>query len=276
MKPEIVEYAVIRVVPDLRRGESVNIGVVAFLPGRLDIRILPSLHKVAAIDPALDLEDVRGWIARFDDLVAVLPTTAERHAVLRQLGNVQLSDLGCFRLARADDYDREIAGILDDLVVPPVKPRRNEPATRLEAAIRNQFAAQRMLGRSLEDISDHKIVPRFPVAAGGKLSVDFALRNGGWHVTETIDFSGAPETLHGAKFQQAAVKSITLDAATRKLEGDVIPLVVYQALSDEILELVQPSIDLLSDYAERLYNYADPDQRSAYFDRMGRIAGQIL
>ena len=52
----VYDYAILRVSPDARRGESVNVGVAVFLPHRLDVRILPSLAKVAALAPGFELD----------------------------------------------------------------------------------------------------------------------------------------------------------------------------------------------------------------------------
>ncbi|HUQ43777.1 MAG TPA: DUF3037 domain-containing protein [Candidatus Limnocylindria bacterium] len=67
MPPEPFEYAILRVVPRVERGEGVNVGVVVFCRTRsyLDARIdLGARHEaaLAALAPDLDLEAVRAHL----------------------------------------------------------------------------------------------------------------------------------------------------------------------------------------------------------------------
>ena len=59
------DYAVIRVVPRVEREEFVNVGVVLSCPPRgfLEARIDVDPSRLAAIDPALDLDALRPHLA---------------------------------------------------------------------------------------------------------------------------------------------------------------------------------------------------------------------
>ena len=59
------DYAVIRVVPRVERGEQVNVGVILSCPDLdyLDARIELDEAAVLALDPAVDLEAVRATLA---------------------------------------------------------------------------------------------------------------------------------------------------------------------------------------------------------------------
>jgi hypothetical protein len=58
---ELFEYAVIRVIPRIERGEQVNVGVILYCQRRdfLAARIDLDAARLRAIDPAIDLELVR-------------------------------------------------------------------------------------------------------------------------------------------------------------------------------------------------------------------------
>ncbi len=67
MPPEPFEYAVLRVVPRVERGEGVNVGVVVFCRTRsyLDARIELGARQtaaLAALQPDLDLEAVQAHL----------------------------------------------------------------------------------------------------------------------------------------------------------------------------------------------------------------------
>ena len=74
MPPEPFEYAVLRVVPRVERGEGVNVGVVVFCRtrGYLEARIELGPRQVATLEalaPDLDLDAIR---AHLDELARIV------------------------------------------------------------------------------------------------------------------------------------------------------------------------------------------------------------
>ena len=59
------EYAVLRVVPRVERGEFVNGGIVLYCPGGGFLGATTALdeHRVRALDPAADVEMIRAALA---------------------------------------------------------------------------------------------------------------------------------------------------------------------------------------------------------------------
>ena len=75
MPPEPFEYALLRVVPRVERGEGVNVGVVVFCRTRsyLDARIELGARQTAALQalqPDLDLEALRAHLDETGRIVA--------------------------------------------------------------------------------------------------------------------------------------------------------------------------------------------------------------
>ena len=66
------DYAVIRVVPRVERGEFVNVGIVLSCKrgGLLEARIEVDEARLRALDPALDLDTVRQHLAAFAAICA--------------------------------------------------------------------------------------------------------------------------------------------------------------------------------------------------------------
>ena len=64
MPPSPFQYAIVRVVPDVERGECVNAGVVLFCRPRrfLAARVELDEERVRAISPDADLDAVRGHL----------------------------------------------------------------------------------------------------------------------------------------------------------------------------------------------------------------------
>ena len=63
--PSTYDYAVVRVVPRVERGAFVNAGIVLACASRgfLKARIELDEHRLLAIDPAADVEAIRGALA---------------------------------------------------------------------------------------------------------------------------------------------------------------------------------------------------------------------
>lgn len=266
------EYAVLRLTPDPTRGERVNIGIAVFLPDRVDVRLAPSLLKVRALDGRVELDRLYELPGLVEKWTAADQTTEARHQALLALGLVESTQRGWFRPGPDANYESQIARLMATMVTPPARPRRRDlGSTRLEKALKQHFARRQLLGQEIEDIDRHRIIHRYPVALDENLYADFAIKNGAWHVTATLDLRAKPETIRTEKFKQAAVKAVTLDRAARRLPG-CTPLVVYAA-EPAAIELTQHHLNLLSEYAERVYNFLDPEDARAYLGRMEQAAG---
>ena len=64
---EIFEYALIRVVPRIDRGEAINVGVIVYSKSfrYLKTRIDLNEGRLSALDPGADIDAVRGALSAF-------------------------------------------------------------------------------------------------------------------------------------------------------------------------------------------------------------------
>ena len=65
---EIFEYALIRVVPRIDRGESINVGVIVYSKSfrYLKTRIELNENRLRGLDPGADIDAVRGALSAFE------------------------------------------------------------------------------------------------------------------------------------------------------------------------------------------------------------------
>ena len=65
---EIFEYALIRVVPRIDRGESINVGVIVYSKSfrYLKTRIELNEDRLRVLDPGADIDAVRGALSAFE------------------------------------------------------------------------------------------------------------------------------------------------------------------------------------------------------------------
>jgi hypothetical protein len=92
---EIYDYAVLRLVPRVERGEFINVGILLSCAanGHLDVRIELDEARARALDPTLDLEHVRRLLTAVEAVcrggpdagpIGLLPSRARFHWLTAQ------------------------------------------------------------------------------------------------------------------------------------------------------------------------------------------------
>ena len=130
MPPEITyDYAVIRVVPRVERGEQVNVGVILSCVDAEYLRTLIEIDeaRLRALDPSLDLDAVQAGLALFPVVCAggadagpigELPARGRfRWLVSPRSTVIQASPV---HTGRTTDPDTTLQRLFDRLVRPPV------------------------------------------------------------------------------------------------------------------------------------------------------------
>ena len=121
------DYAVVRVVPRVERGEFVNVGVLVSCPGagRLEAGIELYEARVLALDPNLDLDSLRAHLSAIERIcrggpgsgpIGELPARARFHwLTARRSSIIQMSPVHTGRCLRPE-------AILDHLLARMVRP----------------------------------------------------------------------------------------------------------------------------------------------------------
>src|ERR671918_812834 len=73
---EAFQYALLRAVPSLPRGEALNVGVVLYSPRHrfLEARTILDPQRLRLLDPDLDLDAVRAHLTLIEQVAAGEPT----------------------------------------------------------------------------------------------------------------------------------------------------------------------------------------------------------
>lgn len=259
----LFKYSVLRVMPDKRRGEVVNVGIVVFKTDGTDVRLLDSLNKVAAIDGSFDLAQLVAAPAQIDSWLSSRSTVEEKHEALKKLGFILVSDLAWFTAPTSHEYEIMIERLMDALVVPKNKPLKVSPGiSRITSTLKEKFRGQHILGKTKEDIKKHLVVPNYPLSQASGLYLDFVLKNGVYRVTETADLR-AESSSHADRRRIAADAAIKLDTARKKMKRGVQRYVVYGAKrGSDTGQLV----NLLGDYSDGVYNIQSRQDMAAYME----------
>src|SRR5947209_324701 len=101
------EFAVLRLVPDVTRAESVNLGLVVFQDRAVDVRMGEVLTRARFLYPELTDAEMSAGIDILKKLGSVPVSASERHRALSSLGAFVLGPLGTFTVSddRAETYE---------------------------------------------------------------------------------------------------------------------------------------------------------------------------
>ncbi len=145
-QPRTCAYRVVRYLPNLVRGEYVNVGVLLFEPrGRIEARMLGADSEVARLrrlHPQVDPAVLRGLTT---ELAAQLPEFERDPAGRLDKLDESLSNviqLGPQKGTLAESFERELERLFDTLVAPPRPARaRGEQRADSPSGIRKQANA---------------------------------------------------------------------------------------------------------------------------------------
>ena len=270
----IYNFSIIRVSPDPKRGELVNIGIVVFLRSKLDVRILPSLAKVNALHGELDLTQLHSLPIKLNSFVKGVKSVADRHNFIRRIGMVELSDLGQFVADAGIEYEDRVDDLLTRLVKPTVAPREaGHQSSKLHSQVRSIIKDAKILGRNNSDIENHLIVQNFPISSDKGLYADFVGKNSKFYVTETLDFR-VGRGLFGVKFNESAKSALVLREARQKF-GDSRRILMYAA-SDQTQPQVKPHLNLLEEFTTDIFNFESANDRARYISTLTSAFGGVL
>lgn len=266
---EIANYCVIEIHPNPERMEVVTVGLLIRARGKWDIRVLPDLNKLLALNPffpangiiqmAKTLKAMLFEFDSFDDVRFFLARIGGSPGLQRFVGQFSSCD--------ENTYNEEINWLLSELVIPPKLPNElivpSEAHNRLRTRLRKQFKNRNLLASRDEKIDDHKIVESFPISANQGLFAEFALKNSVMHITETVDFDVSQNSKRH-KVLEAQAKTLILSAAKQHLGKDTKTYVVVAGSNRSI---ALPSINLLSDYADVFALESSADME-IYFEKI--------
>ncbi|WP_241591426.1 DUF3037 domain-containing protein [Rosenbergiella epipactidis] len=265
------KYSVIRITPNPVRAESINVGfAVTSSEGAPDIRVLDSHVKIKALTNDYSMEQLRDLKDQLDKMLSLL--TLEQVSSFFQ-GSVTLSSIGTFTADNRDEYENEIIKI-NRMYISPIKATKRMPVTqkRIITELKNEFGRFGILGKNINEIHDHKVVQGYPLSEADGLYAELLLKNGVYHLTETLDFRSSNLK---QKLGDTAVKAITMNTARTIWTEDVKTFLVYAAEASQERTYAQ-QLNLINGYSDKMYNLLSNSDMSNYFEHMLNAAGKNM
>ena len=125
------------------------------------------------------------------------------------------------------------------------------------------------MGKGFDDLNDHKVVQGYPLSAQQGLYAELLLKNGVYHLTETLDLR---TTNAKQKIGDSAFKAITMSTAKTIWSGQVNTFLVYAADMSQV-RMHSQQLALVDNYADRMFNLLSNEEMSVYFEHMLTAAG---
>jgi hypothetical protein len=180
---------------------------------------------------------------------------------LSRLGVFTLGELGYFTVEDdlPETYEAHIARLLDLFASSPKRAIRPKPAGRLQTQIRKVFRDERVLA-SIGDaaaISEHKIVPDWPIPNRPSLKADLALRNRIMRVCEVVELKLDDSKPPAALFEGV----VTLDVAHKEVHAEQTVL-AYRASGASAR--IDEALSIARLHATHLVDWDRPQERETF------------
>jgi Protein of unknown function (DUF3037) len=252
----IFKYAVITAIPDPRRGERVNIGIVIFLTNQLDIRF-SDLPKVTAIAGGGNWAEYADQVA--DRLRKQFSVGHDPEKLISRTPEsiIRFSEIAWFSISDETLYEPRISHILETLVNKP-RPAIRPKSSRINTEMAGEFRRANVLAGPREGLEDHKVVRDYYISKEEELRADFVVKNGAIHATATLDLRKA-----AVHISHATLPALILDKAVKTFGRETKRFGVYAA-QQSTLSQFKAHLTILADYADNIYNWLDPADRRAY------------
>jgi hypothetical protein len=265
------KYALIKYMPDPKRGEIVNVGLVVFNDSKVDIRTLSASAKARILDGTSGLADLNSMRSGLES-IASWATSAEQAA--QYIGTFEgsstyLSNIDIFVIDDLNQYERRVTNLFNDLVKPFSSKDRVPRNSRLSTYLKNTFERMEILGKDSDDLSRHKIIHNYQLSDKTGFAADFLLKNGRFHITEAIDFNVNDTS---SKFKETTMKVMTFMEGRKALGDDSARYFVYSASLEKEKEVVA-HLNLAEEYSDRLFNIESKQEKAQYFNLISDLVG---
>lgn len=263
------KYSLIRVTPNLEKGETINVGLIVYRGDDIDVRMIHSVSKLRAIDKGLDADYLDELTGSLYDLSKAINDITLMPRLFK--GTLSLSDFGMFTVDSNDDYEPKINELMNRLVNPHKKPYKRVNR-KVFFDIKDTFIKNGIFSKFSEDIYHHKVVANYPISEEEGLNADFLLKNGKYHLTESLDFRS--ENIK-KQMGEAAVSALTISKAHEVFNGNVKSFVIYAAETTAQEKTARHQLTLLEKHSDNVINAYSKEDMRRYYESIMNAASMI-
>lgn len=256
------EYVVLRLSPDAMRGENVNVGLAIFPEHGLPIvRITASIAKIRALDPSWTRVKAAALQKEIARIAAIPPSTQGRIELISSFGYCLQGEPGFFFCseARLEAEIRELSNQYISNRKTQTSPQRRN---KLHQEMVSHFRNKSMLGSGVDDLQRHLVIPHFPIPGNPDLKGDFLYLNGGYHITQTLDYRVSASAAH-QKVTEACTKAMAATVG-EKAWGKETHKYALVCVPPEVASIADAHLDLLYASGFEIFHADNPQDLNRY------------
>ena len=260
------EYALIKYMPNPKRGEIINIGLIVFNEKKLDIRMIDSVSRLNILEEKPNLESIALIPQLFNKLTKFSKDNDSKFNFLKKnINGIFLSEKAIFSVNESEKYEDRVLELYNELIKLPKK-KKNISDIRIQTKLKKKFEELKIFSNDVNELINHKVLHNYSFdESNPDFVVDFILKNGNYHLTETIDFN-----LHNRKekLKEASFKSIIL-AESKNFYGDELGnrFFVYSATSKKESEITT-SLNIIKGNCDEIFNLDSKEDEEKYLDKI--------
>jgi hypothetical protein len=264
------KYSIIKYMPDPKRGEIINVGLVVFLPNKLDVRVINASAKLRMLDGSSSMEEIENLKTSIEEISRLSASVEHSLSILKSFRSPSyLSDPGEFVIDDEKQYEQRVRNLFSLLIKPHSTKEKVVRTPRILSHLKEKFESMDLLAKNTDELSKHKVVYNYPLNEKSGFHADFILKNGKFHITEAIDFN--VNDLN-SKLKETSMKVMTFMEGRKALGEKTGSYFVYTATS-AIEKEITSHLNMASDYSDELFNLANTKDSARYFDLMSSLAG---
>lgn len=267
------DFTLIKYMPNPKRGEILNIGLVVYRSTGVDVRVLNAPAKARIIDGVANYDHILAVKELYKKVTSGIENSKLQHETIKSFnGGVFISERSAFSIDDIGQYEKKVSALFNNLVKPFSSREKGEVQSRLHTKIKSRFKTMKVLGKDQSEIAEHKIIPNYPIEGAPGFFADFMFKNGKYHISEVIDFNVNDIT---AKFKETAMKVMTFVEGKKRLGDDTGCYFVYSATSKKESEILQ-HLNMAEDYSDRAFNLNSHEDEVKYFSLISEMAGRQI
>lgn len=258
-----ITYAVLRLIPNARRQEIINVGLAIFDGSYFRLKLLKNFAKVKGLCPSFQLDLFPSLEEDLRFLTGDAVTYEDVHATFNSMGGFRLGPETELRYNSRSELSEKIELLMEEYVYPETNTPDAHPLTLFQA-LRKEIAKVAEITHDRRALDQFGIVEWYAVDSQGWLKSEFAYRADSKTVfIQTVDLQVDDRrelfrTISSKKMVGDAIRDAFKDAAdilvayriserARRVGGDYL-LTILQGYASEVHDLSEASqVNVIAD-----------------------------
>jgi hypothetical protein len=260
------DFSIIKYMPNVKRGEIINLGLVIYGPNGLDFKFLDSYSKARMLDGVTNELSLTNLNSHLRELLIEEDLNSGIELINTLQKSIYLTKPSSFQLSPFETYNQKVQKLYNDLIKPYtlIETRPRKTHCRLMSDIKRKLSRQSLLSNNIDDLHKHKIIPSFVLNETSGLTADFMLKNGVYHMSSVVDFNVNDIA---SKFKETGLKVLSFHEGEKRVSDSIKKYFVYSAEPKKENDIAA-HLGLVDGNCDLMFNMNSADDSTKYYDLM--------